>query len=90
MPAVKRRFAILALAAVCLVTLPATAEDEDICGATGFQGLVGQSGEIARLLDLDQPLRVIPPDTAVTMDYRPDRINFELDDQDRIATIRCG
>ena len=75
-----------------LVLLPACvqAQTEDACGASGFQGLIGQTGEIARLLDLNQHLRVIEPGMAVTMDYRPDRINFEIDEQDRIAVVRCG
>lgn len=68
----------------------ANGTDEDLCGASGFQGLVGQSAEIARMLELDQPMRVIEPGMAVTMDYRPDRINFELDEADRIAVVRCG
>lgn len=81
----------LILAAIlCAAALPATAQEEDACGASGFQGLVGQSGEIARMLELDQPVRVIPPNTPVTMDYRPERINFELDGNDRIAVVRCG
>lgn len=69
---------------------PAWANGDDLCGASGFQGLVGQSGEIARLLELEQPVRVIPPNSAVTMEYRPDRINFELDEDGSIAVVRCG
>ena len=77
---------------LALAFLPACvqAETEDACGAAGFQGLIGQTGEIARLLELDHPVRVIAPGMAVTMDYRPDRINFELDEQDRIVVVRCG
>ena len=77
---------------LALALLPACvqAETEDACGAAGFQGLIGQTGEIARLLELDRPARVIEPGMAVTMDFRPDRINFEIDDQDRIAVVRCG
>ena len=77
---------------ILLVVLPACvqAQPEDACGASGFQGLIGQTGEIARLLDLEQSMRVIEPGMAVTMDYSPDRINFEIDEQDRIAAVRCG
>lgn len=71
-------------------TAPAWANGEDLCGASGLQGLVGQSGEIARMLELEQPVRVIPPNSAVTMDYRPDRINFELVEDGNIAVVRCG
>jgi hypothetical protein len=34
--------------------------------------------------------RVLTPDTAATMDFREDRLNIELDDQRRIAGLRCG
>ena len=83
---------LCATVALSLAAAPvwANGTDEDLCGASGFQGLVGQSAEIARMLELDQPVRVIPPNSAVTMDYRPDRINFELDEDDRIAVVRCG
>jgi hypothetical protein len=75
---------------VCCVAIPARAQDSDTCGAAGFQGLVGQTAEIARMLELDRPLRIIPPDSMVTMDFRPDRINFEIDAEGRIAVVRCG
>lgn len=74
----------------CCAAIPAGAQDTDTCGGAGFQGLVGQAGEIARMLELDQPVRIILPDSMVTMDFRPDRINFELDAAGRIAVVRCG
>jgi len=74
----------------CLVAIPACAQETDSCGASGFQGLVGQSDEIAHMLVLEQPVRVIPHDGMVTMDVRPDRINFELDAEERITVVRCG
>lgn len=86
-----RPFAIVSLLALsACVAAPPAPDPETACGAAGFQGLVGQSGQIARMLVLHQPLRVIPPHSAVTMDYRPERINFELDGADRIAAVRCG
>jgi hypothetical protein len=81
---------IALLAVIGLLASPAWANGDDTCGAAGFRGLVGQSGQIARMLELDQPVRVIPPGTAVTMDFRPERINFELDEDGRIAVVRCG
>lgn len=63
---------------------------EDPCGTAGFAGLVGQSGQIAGLLVLDHPMRVIRPGDAVTRDYRLDRINFDIDDAGVIARIWCG
>lgn len=77
-----------------LMLFPAVAmaqrAEPDHCGASGFQGLVGQSAAIAEMLVLDQPKRVIPPGTAVTRDYRNNRINFDVDDNDLIARVYCG
>ena len=93
------------LLALAIILLPAAllaqdASDEtptdpdmelgDSCGVAGFAGLIGQTGEIARLIELDQPMRVIDPDSAVTMDFRPDRINFILDEDDVILRVECG
>jgi hypothetical protein len=80
----------LLIATLALLPACVSAQPDDTCGAAGFQGLVGQTVEIARLLELDQPARVIEPGMAVTMDFSPDRINFEIDEQDRIAVVRCG
>lgn len=35
-------------------------------------------------------IRVIRPDTAVTQDYRIDRLNVDLDDRDVVTKIHCG
>lgn len=68
----------------------AQSDDADTCGAQGLQGLVGQSAEIAQMLVLEQPKRVIFPDTAVTRDYRLERINFDIDDAGQIVRVSCG
>jgi hypothetical protein len=63
---------------------------EDSCGAVPFQILIGQPGAVAEALEFDRPKRVIPEGSAVTMDFLPERINFDLDAADRIARIYCG
>ena len=85
------------LAAALLATLGGAAcaqtdgPAEDACGASGLMGLVGQSGDVARLLSFDdRPLRVIPHGAPVTLDFRPDRLNLHLDTEDRIERIACG
>ncbi len=62
----------------------------DTCGADGLQGLIGQSGEVARLLEFDGPARLLPPGTPMTMDMRLDRINIDIDEDDVITRIYCG
>ena len=35
-------------------------------------------------------VRVIGPNDAVTMDFRPDRLNLETNARGRIVRVRCG
>jgi hypothetical protein len=39
---------------------------------------------------LDRPFRVIGPNSAVTMDYNPDRVNIYHDDENVITKITFG
>jgi hypothetical protein len=74
---------------------PAVGETGYVCNAARAQPLVGRDGtsEVgAEALGLSgaRTLRWIPPGTAVTMDYREDRLNIELDSRNRVTRIRCG
>jgi hypothetical protein len=65
------------------------------CEASRAQGLVGQASSSAlgsRALQLTgaRSIRWIRPGDAVTMDYREDRLNIELDARGRVAAVRCG
>lgn len=65
------------------------------CKADGVQALIGQTAtaEIgARLLRETgaRTLRWVPPRTAVTMDFRPDRLTVSYDDSTKINMISCG
>ncbi len=69
--------------------------DAGSCDADGARGLVGEQvsselGQRAMQLSDARSLRWIPPDRAVTMDYRPDRLNIEYDRENRVTGIRCG
>jgi hypothetical protein len=35
-------------------------------------------------------VRVIKPGMMVTMDYREDRVNLDVDDDNRVLNVRCG
>jgi hypothetical protein len=86
------RLVILSSSALFIATFGSTvaAQDEDLCGASGFQGLVGQDHAVAELLVLDRPIRIYGAGDAVTMDMRPERINFIIDENGKIAEIVCG
>ncbi|RJE80415.1 I78 family peptidase inhibitor [Paracoccus sp. JM45] len=84
---------VLILAALPLLAAcdPAAKPDaaEDQCGASGFQGLMGQPRTALDQLVLPDGTRVVGPDDMVTADYRTDRLNIEYDRKGVIHKIGC-
>jgi Peptidase inhibitor I78 family len=73
--------------------LPAT--PEAMCAADPAQSLMGRKADAstgAELLRLTgaKTLRWVPPRSAVTMDYRADRLTVSYDDDYTIVRISCG
>lgn len=63
---------------------------QDTCGGAQYQNLIGEAGtSLERTLILGE-VRIIRPGQAVTLDYRPSRLNFEIGASGRIVDIRCG
>ena len=74
---------------------PAVQPTGEECDASAVQGAIGQTAAAnmgARLLDQTgaTTLRWVPPRTAVTMDFRPDRLTVVYDDNMVIERITCG
>lgn len=65
--------------------LPAPQE----CGADGLQGLVGQPRAVINSMTLPPATRVLGPDSPVTADFRPDRLNIEIDNAGLIKRVSC-
>ena len=66
-----------------------------VCDASGLQDHIGhkasaKSGAILLELSGARHLRWVPPRTAVTMDYRQDRLTVGYDDDMVITRISCG
>ncbi len=59
----------------------------DVDQLTQFVGMA--KGELDSVT-LAVPVRWLPPGSAMTMDFSPDRINFELDGDDIILRAYCG
>ena len=83
----------LAAGAAC-ATVPAE-EGAGTCDAAALGGLVGREptgalGEEALRRSGARTLRWIRPGDAVTMDYRPDRLNVRLDERHRVEGFSCG
>lgn len=60
------------------------------CGALDLQFLIGAPAAELDTIRFNKPVRVIRPGTAVTMDYNPDRLNFEVGRSGRISRVTCG
>ncbi len=68
--------------------LPSPADDT--CGASGLASLIGQDASAVAATTFQNPIRIIRPDDMVTMDFNPQRLNFELDELNEIVRVRCG
>lgn len=65
------------------------------CNADSARSLVGQQATAELGADAlrrtgARTIRWIRPGDAVTMDYRTDRLNIELDGNGRVARFTCG
>ncbi len=74
---------------------PPARAPEGECDAALVQDFVGQSvnAEIGAAIMAQSGARSLrwgPPDSAMTMDYRPDRVNVFYDDERVIERITCG
>lgn len=74
--------------------LPPAVEGES-CGAGQLGAYIGQpaSDEVIAALRAwrgDNPIRVLEPGSAMTMDYRPARLNVYLDENNRIKEFKCN
>lgn len=74
---------------------PPRVETSAACGAERVQDRVGRHfgaalGEAIRAESGAAAMRVIRPGEAVTLDYRADRLNVRLDEDDVITVIGCG
>ncbi len=81
---------VLGLAACAPVPEPDDSPETATCGADGFQTLLGQERTAISALRFTGAVRVIGPGDMVTMDFQPQRINFETDRRGRITRIYCG
>lgn len=94
---IRAAISILAIPLAACATLSPTTEDRlgVQCNADRVQPLVGREAtpdvlDRAKTRSGARSVRVIKPGQAVTMDFRSDRLNLELDDVNTIKAARCG
>lgn len=90
-----RKLVIIALIGVLAACLNSQSDNKprpdpaDSCGSAWMQGLVGQSATVLPGLNLPKDTRVIGPKDAITQDYVPTRMNFEIDKKGTIEKVAC-
>ena len=85
----------LALVGCAALERPVPEFGAGTCDAAAASGLVGQMAtadvvDKARRSTRSKAVRVIAPGTMVTMDYRSDRLNLEVDERRVVTRVRCG
>ncbi|SIT85857.1 Peptidase inhibitor I78 family protein [Yoonia rosea] len=86
----KRYLALTLIAGCTAAQAPLPPQSEDTCGASEFAHLIGQQATALERTLLLGPVRVIRPGDAVTMDFRTDRVNFRIGEDETIQRIDCG
>lgn len=85
---------VLALAACAQTTAPAPqsadeATAQDICGASAFTYLVGAPASGIDQTTLPELVRIITPETMVTEDFRPERLNIIVGADGIVGSLAC-
>lgn len=93
---VMKKLVVLTVLAACTSAAPTPIVQRspvgvaDTCGAAKYQTLLDQDATaLERVLILGE-VRIIRPNTIVTQDFRPTRMNFHIGPDDKIAQISCG
>ena len=97
------KIALISVAVAPLLACTATGTDipekgvtpGKTCKADDLQVLVGEqananTGQVALKRSGAKTLRWIPPNSAVTMDYRQDRLNISYNEDMAITKVNCG
>jgi hypothetical protein len=63
---------------------------ENSCNSADYMHLIGRPAAEVEAVTFERPVRIIPLGAAVTMEFSPARINFELDGAGNVARIYCG
>jgi hypothetical protein len=67
----------------------AEATAQDTCGASRFQHLIGTQASQIDQSTLPAGARIITPETIVTQDFRPDRLNIFTGTDGSVSSLQC-
>jgi hypothetical protein len=80
----------LLLAACAVAETPLPIPENDTCNAAPYAELIGQDVTALEEVLIMQRIRILRPEQPMTMDFWPDRINFLIDENERISRFFCG
>lgn len=70
-------------------TNAAEATAQDTCGAAAHQGLIGTPARAIDLSAFPAGTRIITPETMVTQDFVPTRLNITTGTDGNVASLNC-
>lgn len=76
--------------AACVQETPEETLAPQECGAAEYADRVGTPLSTFDVSKVKAPVRVLGPDSIMTMDHRPDRMNVYHNDEGVIEKIICG
>ncbi len=62
--------------------------EQKSCG--NYDGWIGHKVSNSALKKTGKPFRILPPDSMMTMDHNPQRINVHVDENGIIEDVKCG
>lgn len=84
-------FALCGMAAACVPEDGAQPGPvENACGAAELQYLVGRPASVLETMRFGVETRILRPDTAMTMDFRAERLNISIDAAEKINRVYCS
>ncbi|WP_333711983.1 I78 family peptidase inhibitor [Yoonia sp.] len=83
-------FLILLFAACTQAETPPPLPENDTCNAAPYADLIGKDATALERVLIMQRLRILRPGQPMTMDFWPDRINIQIDENERISRFFCG
>lgn len=76
-------------APIAAPTNAAEATAQDTCGAAAHQALIGTAASGIDLSTLPPGTRIITPETMVTQDFVPTRLNITTGTDGNVASLNC-
>ena len=67
----------------------AEATAQDTCGASAYQSLIGTPASAIDLANYPEGTRIVTPETMVTQDFVPERLNITTDTSGNVASLNC-